>query len=144
MHTIAVVDDDCFVRIAIEQMLESEGFDVLSFASAEEFLRAFLRADGLKNIDCLLTDVEMPGGMTGIALLAEISERAPVCPVVVMSGRGGGVFRSAAYERGARDYLEKPFSGEKLVEVIHRAIDPAPAPWRRKGPAIFLQGPITQ
>ena len=123
MHTIAVIDDDFLVRNAIEHMLESEGFDVVSFASA----RAFLQAGAAPHIDCLLTDVEMPGGVTGIDLLTHVAARAPKCPVIVMTGRSGGVFRSAAYGRGARDYLEKPFSAEIMIDAIHRAIQPGPA-----------------
>jgi FixJ family two-component response regulator len=120
MCTICIIDDDAFIREAIETLLESDGFDVKSFSSAREFVEANL----LGGIDCVLTDVEMPGGMTGLDLLSQASKNAPECPVLVMSGRGDA-FRASAYALGARDYLMKPFSAEELIEAIFKATHPA-------------------
>jgi two-component system response regulator FixJ len=117
MSAIFVIDDDAITRDAIAMVLRSEGFAVRAFPSARDFLR---KSDG-EDIGCILTDVEMPGGVTGLDLLAEVSKIAPECPVVVMTGRGGA-FRSAAGALGACDYLEKPFSVESLLEAIAKAM----------------------
>ncbi len=117
MSAIYVIDDDTLSRNAIEMFLQSEGFAVKAFSSARDFFKTGYSGD----IDCILTDVEMPGGVTGLDLLAEVSKYAPVCPVIVMTGRGDGAFRSAARALGACEYLEKPFSAESLIDAITKA-----------------------
>jgi len=120
MSVIYVIDDDASTRDAIEMLLQSEGFAVKGFSSARDFFETKYSGD----VGCILTDVEMPGGVTGLDLLAEVSKNTPECPVVVMTGSGNGVFRSAAYDLGARDYLEKPFSAESLIDAITKATLP--------------------
>jgi two-component system, LuxR family, response regulator FixJ len=121
MSVVYVIDDDTFTRNAIEMLLQSEGFAVKAFSSARDFFETKSSGD----IGCILTDVEMPGGVTGLDLLAEVSKTTPECPVVVMTGRGNGAFRSAAYGLGACEYLEKPFSAESLIDAITKATLPA-------------------
>jgi FixJ family two-component response regulator len=123
MSAIYVIDDDAQTRIAIEMVLQGEGFDVKSFPSAREFFKAFSSDD----VGCILTDVEMPGGVTGLDLLAEVSKSTPECPVVVMTGKGEGAFRLAARALGACDYLEKPFSAATLKRAICGAMQPSRA-----------------
>ncbi len=120
MSAIYVIDDDASTRNAIEMLLQSEGFAVKTFSSARDFFKTNSSGD----IGCILTDVEMPGGMTGLDLLTEVSKNAPECPVVVMTGRGDGAFRLAAYALGACEYLEKPFSAESLIDAIATATLP--------------------
>lgn len=121
MPAIYVIDDDVSARNAIEMFLQSEGFAVKAFSSARDFLETSYSDD----IGCVLTDVEMPGGVTGLDLLAEVSKNAPECPVIVMTGSGDPAFRSEAHALGACDYLEKPFSAESLIDAITRATPPA-------------------
>ncbi len=121
MSTICVIDDDVPALIAIEMLLQSQGFDVRTFPSARDFFKAGPSDD----IDCILTDIEMPGGVTGLDLLAVVAKDSPDCPVVVMTGRGDGAYRSAARALGACDYLEKPFSAKTLVNAISKAMPPA-------------------
>ncbi len=121
MSAIFVIDDDASTRDAIKMLLQSEGFAVETFSSARDFFKTSSWGD----IGCILTDVEMPGGVTGLDLLAEVSKNTPGCPVVVMTGRGDGAFRLAAHALGACEYLEKPFSAESLIEAISKATLPA-------------------
>ncbi len=125
MGAICVIDDDAITRNAIEMLLETEGYEAKCFSSASEFFqhRASMR------IDCILTDVEMPGGRSGLDLLAEVAKLAPDCPVIVMTGRGDDAFRSASFALGARDYLAKPFSAEGLFNSISRATSPEMRAW---------------
>jgi FixJ family two-component response regulator len=123
MSAICVIDDDALARIAMEMALQHEGFPVRSFSSAAEFLAAeFMDAGGFDEIGCILTDIEMPGGVTGLDLLAVLAKKASEFPVVVMTGKGEGAFRLAALALGARAYLEKPFSSKRLVEAISDAM----------------------
>jgi two-component system response regulator FixJ len=121
MSAIYVIDDDATTRNAIEMLLQSEGFAVKTFSSA----RDFFKSNSSDDIGCVLTDVEMPGGVTGLDLLAEVSKNTPECPVIVMTGKGDGAFRLAAHALGACEYLEKPFSAESLIDAIYKAMQPA-------------------
>jgi FixJ family two-component response regulator len=121
MSAICVIDDDIPTRIAIEMVLQREGFFVRAFSSAREFFNA----GALDDIGCILTDIEMPGGVTGLDLLAEVTKNPSCCPVVVMTGRGDGAYRSAARALGACDYLEKPFSARTLVKALSKAMPTA-------------------
>ena len=119
MSAICVIEDDALTRDAIKLLLQIEGFAVKTFSSAREFFGTNYSGD----IGCILTDVEMPSGVTGLNLLAEVSKNATECPVVVMTGRGDGAF--AAHALGACEYLEKPFSAESLIDAISKAMLPA-------------------
>ena len=121
MSAICVIEDDALTRDAIKLLLQIEGFAVKTFSSAREFFGTNYSGD----IGCILTDVEMPGGVSGLDLLAEVSKISPECPVVVMTGRGDRAFRLAAHALGAREYLEKPFSAESLIDAISKAMLPA-------------------
>ena len=123
MQAICVIDDDVLIRIAIEMALKKEGFAVRAFSSGCEFLEA----GDFDDIGCILTDIEMPGGVTGLDLLAETKKTAPDCPVVVMTGKGEGAFRSAALALGARAYIEKPAMPRKIIDAIVFAMQPAGA-----------------
>jgi FixJ family two-component response regulator len=118
---ICVIDDDVLARLAIEMALIDKGFAVRAFSSAAEFLQE----GDFDDLDCVVTDIEMPGGVTGLDLLAVMGERAPQCPVVVMTGKGEGAFKMAALALGARDYLEKPMSGKRAIEAVSAALRPA-------------------
>lgn len=121
MSAICIIDDDCLIRLGIEMVLEDAGFRVRTFSSAAEFLQT----GDFSDIDCILTDVEMPGGVTGLDLLAEMGGAAPACPIVVMTGKGEGSFRRAALALGARGYLEKPVPAPRLVAAVSDALRPA-------------------
>jgi FixJ family two-component response regulator len=120
MQAICVIDDDVLVRLSLEMALQKEGFSVRAFSSGCEFLQ-----DGdLVDVGCIVTDVEMPGGVTGLDLLAETRKTAPGCPVVVMTGKGEGAFRAAALALGARGYVEKPATPRKIIDAIACAMQP--------------------
>jgi len=123
MQAICVIDDDALIRIGLEMALTKEGFAVRAFASACEFLDI----GDFSEIGCIVTDIEMPGGMTGLDLLAESRKSAPDCPVVVMTGKGEGAFRAAALALGARAYIEKPAMPRKIIDAIVHAMQPQTA-----------------
>lgn len=110
---ILVVEDDCLLREMIVDMLTDEGFVTSEACCADEALR-LLR--GRSDFAAMVTDVDMPGELNGIALAKQVNERWPQIGVVVTSGahRGGalGVRRSVFF-------LPKPFRADRLIAAVH-------------------------
>ena len=119
--TISVVDDDPSVREAIKSLLKSAGFHAEVFASAEEFLESGQLAEAT----CLILDVRMPG-MGGV----ELQERLIACncsvPIIFVTAHADEDARALALERGAVEFLRKPFNDEALLDAIARSIGAAP------------------
>jgi len=78
---IAIVDDDEAIRLAAESLIRSLGFAARIFASAE----AFLASDIVRKIDCLITDVQMPG-MSGVAVAEKMKRINSHVPIMLLSG----------------------------------------------------------
>ena len=115
---IYVVDDDESVRESLDGLLRSVGFAVKVFASAEEFLNS----NHLRDIDCLLLDVRLPG-MNGIELHRHLVASHCEIPVIFITAHGSeeGV-RSQAFQNGAVDYLIKPLSEDTVLNAVHKAL----------------------
>lgn len=114
---VAIVDDDEAVRTATVSLVRSLGHDVRSFASAEEFLRE----GGDEGIDCLVTDVHMPG-IDGTDLHRLLVEKGRTYPVVFVTGYPDDAMRASVMAAGAFCYLGKPYSGDELIECLERAL----------------------
>ena len=115
---IVVIDDDEATRQSLEQMLSLRGHEVKLFASAEPALGW----PGLSDVDCVVTDVKMPG-MDGEAFLAEVGRRDLPAPVVMITGHGDIAMAVRCLKAGAYDFVEKPFDDEVLLASIGRAIE---------------------
>ena len=116
LGSVSVVDDDASLRESLEALLRSVGFAVEVFASAE----AFLKSDRLKSTRCLIVDIRMPG-MNGLDLQRELTANRCAIPIIFITAHGDAA-RPHALERGAVDYLLKPFSEEALLNAIHAAV----------------------
>ena len=115
--TIFVVDDDPSVRKSTGLMLKLVGFDVKTFVSAQDFLKANVQAD----LGCLILDVRMPG-ISGLALQEKlVSARTPL-PVIFITGHGTVPMSVRAMKAGAVDFLQKPFEEQDLLDAVNRAI----------------------
>ena len=109
---IAVVDDDASVRKAVARLLGSSGFVVETFASATEFLeRPHVRAL------CLVAEIHLHG-MSGLDLKQRLASSERDLPVIFVTALDDPQIRARAAALGAAGYLEKPFDGEALLEVI--------------------------
>jgi FixJ family two-component response regulator len=118
MHVVVAVDDDFRVRESLTSLIESAGYEVLVYSSAEEFLQS----GTLAGATCVITDVRMPG-MDGIELQRRISMERPALPIIFISARNGSdEIRQKALEQGALDFLYKPFDAADLLEVIQAAL----------------------
>lgn len=110
---IAVVDDDPAFRRALERLLRGAGYDVETFASAEDYLAL----GGCVRHGCLVLDVYL-GGMTGLDLRAELARNgAPVPVVFITAHQDLATVKQAA---GDAPCLRKPFDEELLFAAIAR------------------------
>lgn len=115
---VLLIDDDDDVRSSTEQALTLNGFKVESFASVE-------RARGLITFGLpaiVICDVRLPG-LSGTDWLPEIRKIDPEIPVVLVTGHGHVAMAVQAMREGAYDFVEKPFTSERLLAVVRHAIE---------------------
>jgi len=115
--TIYVVDDDPSVCDSTELMLKSVGFNVKTFGSAQDFLKANLEED----LGCLVLDVRMPD-MSGLDLQEKLVSAKTPLPVIFITGHGTVPMSVRAMKAGAVDFLQKPFEEQDLLDAINRAV----------------------
>ncbi len=114
---IRVVDDDESVRAALTYMLQMEGLDVVTYDSAD----AFLRDERESRIGVLILDVKMPG-KTGLQLHEELIARRYPRPIVFLSGHGDIGMAVTAVKKGAVNFLQKPINPSELMGVIRECL----------------------
>ena len=115
---VSIVDDDESVRGALKSLLDSVGFRVEVFDSAEDFLTSARLTD----TECLILDVRMPG-MSGLGLQAFLNMNNCFIPIVFISAHDDGQARSRALKAGAVDFLKKPFTEDALLSAIKSALE---------------------
>lgn len=112
---VLLVDDSVSIRNFVGRMLSRRGFSVLTAADGLEALDILEREE----IDCVLTDLEMPR-MHGYELISEIksNSRTRHLPVMILTARTGEKHRQRAQELGVETFLTKPFNEERLVKQL--------------------------
>ncbi|CBW77015.1 C4-dicarboxylate transport transcriptional regulatory protein dctD (plasmid) [Mycetohabitans rhizoxinica HKI 454] len=118
---VLFIEDDELVRHANVQSLMLGGFDVTGYPSVEAALDA-MHAAGASVPGAIVTDVRLPGA-SGLELLSLMRERAPDVPVIVVTGHGDISMAVQAMREGAYDFIEKPFSSERLADAVRRALE---------------------
>lgn len=116
--TVFVVDDDSAMRQSLQFLIESHGYHVETFPSAEDFLAYYqptMRG-------CLILDVRMPG-MGGLKLHETLRQRGHQIPVILLTAHGDVPMAVKAMRAGAFDFLEKPSNDHVLLDRIARALD---------------------
>lgn len=125
MARILVVDDDHTVLEVVVSYLRADGHDVAEAADGERALAVFAS----QPIDLVVLDLMLPG-IDGLEVCQRLRQRSDV-PVIMLTALGGEPDRIVGLERGADDYVSKPFSPRELVlrvdSVLRRARDPRPA-----------------
>ncbi len=114
---VHVVDDDEPTVRAMARLLAAAGFEVRTFASADDFLARFDPGSA----GCVILDVRMPGP-SGLDLQVAIAERENPLPVIFMTGYGEVRDSVRAIQRGAIDFLTKPVEADALVDAVSRAL----------------------
>ena len=117
---IYIVDDDDDVRDSLRALLESFGFDVSDYSSAQEFLA---HRGGNSNA-CLLLDLHMPA-MSGIDLLEYMQADGSQLPTIIITGRSDAVLKDRALRSGALELIDKPAAEDALLGAIGRAFTSA-------------------
>jgi FixJ family two-component response regulator len=114
--TVFVVDDDESIQKALKRLLRSEGYDVVTFGSAEEFLASC----SVLGEGCLLLDIRLPG-MSGLDLEEKLSSSGMKHPVIFMTAHDNPRWQERAEAAGAIAYLRKPFDQASLLGAIRSA-----------------------
>lgn len=114
---VFVVDDDAWVRESLETLLEDEGWQPETFASAQEFLGR----PRASTPSCLVLDVSLPG-LSGLELQKRLAERTDM-PIIFVTGHGDIPMSVGAMKAGAVEFLTKPFSDEVLLTAIRQALE---------------------
>jgi FixJ family two-component response regulator len=123
-RVVAVVDDDHSVRESLESLIRSARINVSVFVSAEEFLKS----DRLREADCLVLDVNLPG-MTGIALHRHLLAHNRKVPAIFITAHASDDrARSDARSQWTVAYLTKPFGEDELLDAVHAALRWKPKP----------------
>jgi FixJ family two-component response regulator len=114
---ISIVDDDRSVREAVKSLVRSLGHDAVTFASAEDYLGS----DCIRDSECLITDVQMPG-MTGFDLRDRLIADGYRKPIIFMTALSPEEVPVRVKETGACGFLRKPFTDERLIECLDKAL----------------------
>jgi DNA-binding response OmpR family regulator len=111
---ILVVEDDDLIRTILLESLADAGFMVVEAADGEQAVQAVERDD----IHLILTDINMPGRLDGVAVAQVVRKSEPSMPVIFVTGRPDE--RDRALQIGPPTvFIEKPFNLDRLVTVVH-------------------------
>ena len=114
---VAVVDDDQGILRSLEYLLESADYAVRSFASGAELLGS----DCLSEIDCLISDIDMPD-VDGFELLRMVRAARPRLPIILITGYPETLNRLPPTGRSKPHVFTKPFQGSELLAAVGESL----------------------
>lgn len=112
-RVVVLVEDDDGLRNALDRMLRACGFEVWTYASAEDALAA---CDDY-SMHCLIVDLNLPA-MSGLDMIDRLQSLGIRTPVIIISAQDGERVRASAFDRGAVGFLAKPFPGSMLIDAV--------------------------
>ncbi len=115
--TVFIVDDDQDMRESLADLMDSVGFNTMSYANANDFLTDY----STERLGCLVLDIRMPG-MSGLELQQELNRRDAVLPIIFISGHGDIPMAVKAMHHGALDFIQKPFRDQDLLDRVNQAL----------------------
>ncbi len=119
---ILIIDDEADIRDLVSGILEDDGHQVRAARDSDEALDAFRR----RKPALVVLDIWLQGSrIDGLELLAMFKDIDPAMPVVVISGHGTIETAVSAIRKGAYDFVEKPFTADRLLLVVQRALETA-------------------
>lgn len=118
MKKILIIDDEEKLRSLIARIIKLEGFETYEAADCKSGLRVLQQ----NSIDVVLCDVKLPDG-SGVELTAIIKEKHPDCEVILLTAYGNIPDGVQAIKNGAFDYITKGDDNNKIIPLIHRAIE---------------------
>ncbi len=115
--TVFIVDDDPAIRFAMQALMDSVNLAHEIFPSGDEFL---------ENVDdhragCLVLDIRMPG-LGGLELQEELIKRGSALPIIFITGHGDVPMAVDAMQKGAVDFIQKPFRDQDLLDRVREAL----------------------
>jgi RNA polymerase sigma factor (sigma-70 family) len=115
--TVFIVDDDASIRYAMKALLDSVDLPCEVFASADEFLKK----NSGPRAGCLVLDIRMPG-LSGLELQQELIDRGNRIPIIFITGHGDVPMAVEAMQKGALDFIQKPFRDQDLLDRLSDAL----------------------
>jgi len=115
--TVFIVDDDAAIRVAMQALLDSVNIAHEIYASADEYLENV----GEQRPGCLVLDIRMPG-LGGLELQDELINRGNTVPIIFITGHGDVPMAVEAMQKGAVDFIQKPFRDQELLDRIREAL----------------------
>jgi DNA-binding NtrC family response regulator len=115
-RTVLVVEDEVLIRMCSVSTLQDAGYNVVEAGNSAEALAILARPN---LISVLMTDVQMPGAMNGLGLVARVSHERPDIRSIVVSGTTSA---QEASDAGAVGLISKPYMAQTLVDAIHDTI----------------------
>jgi len=124
-HVVLIAEDEEPVRMLVSEILQRAGFEVLEAINGVEALQ--LWREHMNKISLLLTDMVMPGGVSGRQLAETILSQKPELPVIYTSGYSTELFGGGMTLREGVNYLPKPYRSSALTEIVLNALASAGA-----------------
>jgi RNA polymerase sigma factor (sigma-70 family) len=115
--TVFIVDDDPAIRFAMQALMDSVNISHEIYASGDEFLE---HVDDHRS-GCLVLDIRMPG-LGGLELQEELLARGSTIPIIFITGHGDVPMAVDAMQKGAVDFIQKPFRDQDLLDRIREAL----------------------
>jgi len=115
---IFIIDDDKSVRRSLSLFLQSVGYQVETYESAEEFLER----EKFEGVGCIILDVNM-SGKSGLELQEELIKKGSDLPVIFITGKGNIQMGVNAVKKGAVNFLEKPFKEEDILNSVSESVN---------------------
>jgi len=120
-ETILLVEDEAGVRKLTGTLLERYGYNVMAAANGPEALD-LCRAEGRK-VALLLTDLVMPGGMSGQELARKMQVAEPNLKIIFISGYSAEIAGRELQLRNGENFIQKPFAVDHLLGIVRRSLD---------------------
>ncbi|MGI9248784.1 MAG: response regulator transcription factor [Woeseiaceae bacterium] len=115
--TVFIVDDDAAIRFAMQALMDSVNLSHEIFSSGDEFLEKMTD----QRPGCLVLDIRMPG-LGGLELQEELIKRGNTLPIIFITGHGDVPMAVEAMQKGAVDFIQKPFRDQELLDRIREAL----------------------
>jgi len=115
--TVFIVDDDPAIRFAMQALMDSVNVTHEIFSSGDEFLEKV----GGSRPGCLVLDIRMPG-LGGLELQEELLKRGSTLPIIFITGHGDVPMAVEAMQKGAVDFIQKPFRDQDLLDRVREAL----------------------
>ena len=115
--TVFIVDDDAAIRYAMQALMDSVNLNHEIFGSGDKFLEKMTE----QRPGCLVLDIRMPG-LGGLELQEELIKRGNTLPIIFITGHGDVPMAVEAMQKGAVDFIQKPFRDQELLDRIREAL----------------------